>query len=269
MSKQKHLDIVLHVGMHKTGTTFLQWNVFPYVDAKFHWHLFYKSEFKNILDLDKEPDSKKIQNYIQNNFSKNKLNIISEENIYTYQFTKEDDRFKRLDRIRKVFPEAKIIIGTRKAEDSIASWYVEYVAVGGTQDFQGFLKNFMNLDKLDSAPYIEKLKEYYGKENAFVYTMDELRKDQDKLIENICKFMDVKKPIKYRKTPARVGYGMTTLKISLFLNRLFKTPVHPEGIIPWWGPILPQNIIFHSKIMKFFPKRKVKRKDLENLKIDF
>jgi hypothetical protein len=62
---------------------------------------------------------------------------------------------------------------------------------------------------------------------------------------------------------------MTTLKISLFLNRFFKTPVHPEGIIPWWGPILPQNIIFHSKIMKFFPKRKVKRKDLENLKIDF
>jgi hypothetical protein len=253
--------------MHKTGTTFLQWNVFPYLESNYLWHVFYKSEIKDLLDTSKEVDTEKIKDSFSRLLSKDKLNIISEENIYTYQFAKEDDRFTRLERIKQVFPKAKIIFGAREKEESLISWYVEYVAVGGVLDYQGFLDEYMNLEKLDYGPYIKKLEELYGKENILVYTLDDLRKNQDGLIKKICKFMGVAPPEKYRTKPARVGYGPGVLKLSLFLNRFFKTPVNPDGLIPWWGPILPQNIVFHSWIIKLFPKKKIKLEDLKKLKV--
>jgi len=253
--------------MHKTGTTFLQWNVFPFVDANYLWHIFYKSWLKDLLNLEKEVDYKKIKQKLSKLLSKEKVNIISEENIYTYQFTKKDDRFKRLERIKKVFPKAKIIFGTREAEDSLVSWYVEYVAVGGILDYEGFLKNFMNLKKLNYKPYIKKLYKLYGKKNVFVYSMNDLRKDQDQLIKDICEFINVEPPKDYRDKPARIGYGFGLLKLSLFLNRFFKTKVNQTGLIPCWGPILPQNIVFHSSIIKYFPKKKITIDDLSNLKI--
>ena len=263
----KKPEIIIHPGMHKTGTTFLQWNVFPYVDANYLWHAFYKAGIGGALDTSKEVDIEKIKERFDSLISDEKVNIISEENMYTYQFTKEDDRFTRLERIKQLFPEAKVVFGKRNKDESLVSWYVEYVAVGGVLDFQGFLDKYMNLEKLDPEPYEKKLKEHYGEENVFVYSMDDLRKDQDKLIGDICTFMNVEKPEKYRKKPARVGYGLGALKLSLFLNRFFKTPVNPDGLIPWWGPILPQNIIFHSWLVKLFPKKKVTIEDIKNLKV--
>jgi len=264
----KKPEIILHVGMHKTGTTFLQWNVFHFVDANYLWHVFYKSWLKDLLNPEKKVNYDKIKNKLSSILKDDKINIISEENIYTYQFTKKDDRFVLLDRIKKVFPEAKIIIGIRKKEENLISWYVEYVAVGGVLDFQGFLDKHLNLKKLDYEPYIKKLNEYYGKENVFVYTLDELRKNQDAVVKNLCKFMGIESPKKYRKKPARVGYGPRALKISLFLNRFFKTPVNKKGLIPCWGPVLPQNIIFHSFLVKLFPKKKVTLDYLKKMKID-
>lgn len=258
---------MIHVGMHKTGTTFLQWNVYPFLDVNYLWHFFYKSPFNDILNLNKEIDYKKVKEKLSKVLSEDKINIISEENIYTYQFTKEDDRFKRLERIKKVFPKAKIIFGSRKAEDSLISWYVEYVAVGGVLDYQGFLDRYMNLDKLDFEPYVKKLHDFYGKKNVFVYSMSELRKNQDQVVKNICDFIGVETPEKYRRKPARVGYGFGFLKLSLFLNRFFKTRVNEYGIIPFWGPILPQNVVFHSSIIKHFPQKKITMDDLLSLRI--
>jgi len=263
----KKPEIVLHVGMHKTGTTFLQWNVFHYVDANYLWHIFYKSWLRDLLNLKKTVDFQNIKNKLTKILSKEKINIFSEENIYTYQFTKIDDRFLRLFRVKQVFPDAKIIFGTRKKEENFISWYIEYVSVGGVLDYQGFLDEHLNQEKFNYEPYIKKLIEYYGKENVFVYSLDELRKDQDKVVKDMCKFMNVESPKKYRENPARVSYGLRLLKISLFLNKFFKTPVNQKGLIPWWGPILPQNVFFHSFIFRNMKQKKVTIEDLKNLKV--
>jgi len=108
-------EIILHVGMHKTGTTFFQWNVFHYLDVNYPWHICYKSWLSDLLNLRKKVDYEKTKTKLSKVLSNQKTNIISEENIYAYQFTKKDDRFERLERIKKVFPEAKIIFGTRNS----------------------------------------------------------------------------------------------------------------------------------------------------------
>ena len=261
----KKPEILLHVGMHKTGTTFFQWNVFHYLNVNYLWHVFYRSWCRDLLDPTKKIDTKKIKENFSRILRTDKINLITEENIYTYQFSKEDDRFVLLDRIKQVFPDAKVIFGTRNKDENLVSWYVEYVAVGGVLDFQGFLDKHMNLEKLDYEPYVKKLIEYYGKENVFVYSLEELKNNQDLVVKKMCRFMNVDVPKTYRAKPARVGYGQGILKVSLFLNRFFKTPLNKKGIIPWWGPILPQNVLFHSFIVKHIPQRKITMDYLKKL----
>jgi hypothetical protein len=48
----------------------------------------------------------------------------------------------------------------------------------------------------------------------------------------------------------------------------FKTTVNRKGFIPCWGPVLPQNIIFHSSLVKLFPKKKITLDYLKKMKID-
>ena len=52
-------QVILHIGMQKTATTFLQWNVFHYLDVNYLWHIFYKPFLKGFLDFRKKVDLKK------------------------------------------------------------------------------------------------------------------------------------------------------------------------------------------------------------------
>ena len=47
-------QVILHIGMQKTATTFLQWNVFHYLDVNYLWHIFYKPFLKGFLDFRKK-----------------------------------------------------------------------------------------------------------------------------------------------------------------------------------------------------------------------
>ncbi len=123
------------------------------------------------------------------------------------------------------------------------------------------------MEKLNYESYTKKLIKHYGKENVFVYSLEELRKNQKDVVKRMCDFLNVGVPKRYREKPARIGYGLTVLRISLYLNRFFKTTLNKKGIIPWWGPILPQNILFHSFIMKHIKQKKITLENLENLKI--
>ena len=148
------------------------------------------------------------------------------------------------------------------------SYYKQYVATGGTLDYKGFLQKHMNMDKVDHKKYLNKLIEYYGRENVFTYTLDDMKKNQEQVVRDISSFMDVEYPSNYKRKPTNVGYSLETLKISLFLNKFFRTDINPKGIIPCPNYILPQRLFFQSATMrKLLPQTKITLKDLENLKV--
>lgn len=260
--------IVIHPGMPKSATTFLQWNVFHYMDINYLWHIFHKSWLKDIMDVNKEVDLQKMKEKMQNYLSNDKINLLSEENLYSNYLIKQDDRFIILERIHTIFPDAKIIFGIRKSNELLISYYKQYAATGGTLDFKNFLKKHMNLDKIDHKKYLDKLIKYYEEKNIFTYTLDEMKNNQEQIVRDICKFIGVEFPSNYKRKPTNVGYSLETLKISLFLNRFFRTDLNPKGIIPFPNYVLPQRLFFQSAIMrKLLPQTKITVKNLNELKI--
>lgn len=128
-------ELFLHIGMQRTGTTFLQLEVFPKIKG-INLVNFYKKPPKlwHNMVINKSIFSEEIRSRIK----AGQKNLISNENIYCDMWSERDERFKVLDKIKIFYPNGKIIFGVRNKNDLLLSWYKKYVVSGGTCSFKEF-----------------------------------------------------------------------------------------------------------------------------------
>jgi len=228
---------ILHIGMQRTGTTFLQWEVFPKLNIRYISPEFFK--YGNIGTL--------AESY---HFIMKKDTLISNENIWYHGIKDdyEDTRFQRLEIIYKLFPHAKIIFGIRDKDSLLKSLYKKTIASGAIWTYEEFLQQ-INPSVFDYNPYVKRLKEIFT--DVYIYRFEDFKKDPDKLIQDMCDFMEVKAPEIERKAYKRkwnIGYTDKQIKIARKLNKVFKTPYNPRGIIPLKYKWHPHRIIFQKEI---------------------
>jgi len=171
-------DVIVHVGLHKTGTTFLQQMVFPKLMGVNFVNLTGTVRY-DILGVDVKPG----------------INLISREGLSGHPF--EPDRALYFERdviarnLKKVFPSARIIVGVRDKDAWVKSLYKQYFKMkpGGT--FNGFMKVF---DKryLDFEGYISLLESLFS--DVYVYHYENLKDDFDGFIDGIVDFVGVSRP---------------------------------------------------------------------------
>ena len=195
--------IIIHVGLHKTATTFLQQEIFP------------KIENINII----EPL------YIWMKLHPSKINLISNEILSGFPFGDNiaEERFSLINRLKLCFPDAKIIIGLREKKSFIHSLYKHYIKRGGMLPFNKWCNNELNKDYLDFNKYVNHIKSLF--DNVFIYHYEELKKDTDTVIADMCGFMGVNIP-SYENKKHNVGYIDEQVPIARFLNNFL-----PSGIV--------------------------------------
>jgi hypothetical protein len=264
------MEIILHIGSQRTGTTFLQHKVFPYIKeinyVDYYWDndiLVRNSEIKKILTNIENVDKEIIKNKIISRLIKDKINLISEENIYCQMFSKEDKRIEKLNVIKNIFPNSKIIFGIRNEDELLVSWFIKYVMNGGVERFDNFQKRILNIEKLNFGLYIKKLYRLFGKKNVFIYKFEDLKKDVNNLVKDICNFIGVEKPIINPSEKRNVSFTINQLKLSLFFNRFFKTSLNQKGLIPLDLYYIPHLFLFNLRYFQELPRKKI---DIEALK---
>ena len=163
-------DIYFHVGLAKTGSTFLQKNFFPYL--------------KNIKYIS-------TQDYI------NCIDIINKTNYKSYLISREfDKQFEReIKKFISYFPDTKIIVVFRRHDQWIASQYKRAVKNGWHLDF----KNYYNINnkgiwKNSDLTYMNKLKiiKKYSKSKPLILKFEELKKDPFNYLNKISNYTDSK-----------------------------------------------------------------------------
>ena len=163
-------EIYFHVGLAKTGSTFLQKNFFPYL--------------KNIK-------------YISTHDYINCIDIINKTNYKSYLISREfDKQFER--EIRKFisyFPDTKIIVVFRRHDQWITSQYKRAVKNGWYWDF----KNYYNINnngiwKNSDLTYMNKLKiiKKYSKSKPLILKFEELKKNPFNYLNKISNYTDSK-----------------------------------------------------------------------------
>ena len=163
-------EIYFHVGLAKTGSTFLQKNFFPYL--------------KNIKYLDTHKYNKCVDIINSSNF---KSYLISRE--FDKQFEKEIKKFTTF------FPQTKIIVVFRRHDKWIASQYKKSVKNGWYWNFNNFYNiNNTGLWKDSDMTYMNKIEiiKKYSKSDPLILKFEELKKNPFNYLNKISNYTNSK-----------------------------------------------------------------------------
>lgn len=177
------MDVIFHIGLVKTASTFLQRRFFRelpnkvlYVGPVDHW--------PQHDDLLKEHRCLLISN---ENFSGNPLKCESRGLSYFEQFEKS------VNTLNELFTNVKVIVGFREPSSFIESIYKQYLHEWGTRSWEEFIEHFqVNLvEGLYFSEYVNLLQRKFSSEQLFIYTLEELKQNQDETLMDLANFLEV------------------------------------------------------------------------------
>lgn len=206
-------NVVLHIGLPRTGTTFLQHNVF--------------NNIKNINYCLSPRYSDPIKSGC--------INLLSQENFSGEPFINKqkyvENRYSLINRFKTLFPDAKIVFCNRNENSMVKSLYAQYIREGGILSFKEFIKyeydkNFMNIDG-----YIDHVINAFGKNNVFIYSFEDFRKNNIRYIDEMCSFMNVDIP-SYNVRVVNKSFNGNTIRLCRNINKFVKTNYNQKGFVP-------------------------------------
>lgn len=215
-------EVVIHIGLPKTGTSALQSLFFPNIKG----FKYYDGNTKVVM----LPDD---------------VNI-----IYSYETL--SGRYERvqdvaygetiLKRVKKLYPDAKIIVGRREVDSLIRSLYNQYVKRGGVVSYAVWYRDILERDVLmfKMEEFIAMIQGLFC--DVFVYDFEDLKTNFHRVVCQICDFIGCDIP-EYENKLINVRLSKIQLKLICFLNRYWKSEKNSDGFLPYGKYFNPTNII--------------------------
>ncbi|MBN2348490.1 MAG: sulfotransferase [Bacteroidales bacterium] len=216
------IEPIIHIGFPKTASRWFQRQFLPYVE---NITIISKKEiFRTIFnDQNFIPDYESIKSQFTNYSGKLILSdhgfVGTNHSLGIRNYLTREHTY----RLKKIFPNAKIILFIRNQPDIIASTYLQYIREGGTYTLSKFIRSerFRKLNDLIFFYYpyfeyhklIEFYEELYPPENIFVYLFEDFCINPKVFISNLSKTFD------FKYDPQRINYNKFN-------------PRYRKGIIP-------------------------------------
>lgn len=239
------MQVFIHIGHHKTATTWLQQSVFPSLPGVEFWNV-YSQEYSWIAEIGRVHDFEfdvGRYNALRDAalFEKAKRRVlISWEGFVGDPFTGAQTSRRNADRLAAVFPKAKILIGIRNQLDTLESLYKQYVQEGGVYTMKRFLslcppeRVYFSLDYLRYDRIVGYYSQLFGHDSVFTYLYEVLRKAPDSFVDELNTFLGLES--KYRKMivptsrPNR-SLSIVSLRLLRFSNRFLGSTLNPTSLI--------------------------------------
>jgi len=197
------IEVIIHIGLHRTGTTFLQ-----------------KEVFENLEGVNYMFDDSLHRIHIEEG-----INLVSNEGLSLSMPHSLPYKYHVLDNIRRLFPKAKIIVGIREKESWLKSCYYRYVISGGKLSFKEYKEQYSN-HNYDS--YLKEVAETF--DCVFLYHFEDLKAKPDEVIGKMCEFIGCKVPDykNVKRNASLKGWQLETLrrlnsyKFSWYLREVIK-----------------------------------------------
>lgn len=240
------MDIYIHIGLHKTGTTSLQRHFFPACDGVNY--LTGSSPVVTAFEqaavtadpiyYDTESERDRIWPCLRDDLP----NLLSLEAFSGALYAglikhRLDHRSPILANLKASLPEARILVVLRRQDGLSRSIYRQYLKSGGTAKMGRFYgvcgkgAPLFSFDRFRFKAYIDCLMEFFPA-GVLVLVFEEFLRDDAHFLGKICAFMNVPMPnVKLARTN-QTTLGSTGMEISRLLNKFFKSQLNPDGLLP-------------------------------------
>lgn len=218
---------ILHIGYHKTGSSWLQRQLFPNArDVSLVPRIEIRRQLLVPSPVAFDPERARAQLCA----GRSGRLVLSEEelsgNLHTGglhgAFSVE-----LADRLHRCFPEGHVVVFVREQKTMVASAYKQYIKSGGTRRIRGFLTpaasphktpNF-DLDFLAYDRLIGVYEDRFGRERVSVFLYEQLARDPEQLITSLSETLglDVDRRA-VSIAPVNAGYRSGTLAFLRVLN---------------------------------------------------
>lgn len=194
--------MLIHIGYHKTATTWLQLFYFPHhPELAFiagHEALWQHLISPPPLEFNPKITQTLFQPLLQHSLQTQQFPVLSSERLSGNPHAGGFDNKEIADRLKAVFPNAKILIVIRRQSDAILSNYKQYIRVGGICNLTDYLTPPIDgripLFRLDNFAY-HHLANYYiqlfGKDKVKIMLYEQFRQQPQVFIQTLSQFIGV------------------------------------------------------------------------------
>ncbi|MFK7935347.1 MAG: sulfotransferase domain-containing protein [Saprospiraceae bacterium] len=208
-------NILIHIGYHKTGTTWLQHELFKAENFTFQplslhnragdlaRHFIYGAD--NYLHNPFEDREQEIRKNLaailtkSSDLAKDKTWVMSYERLSGSPHCGGFDAPIIARRLKKIFPKGKILIVIREQRSFLLSSYFQYLATLGTHSLEQYLNTAYDTKIPNFSPhhvnYLPLIKHYlelFGRENVLVLPYEFFRADKQAFIQRLGDFLNKK-----------------------------------------------------------------------------
>lgn len=191
-------DLLLHVGFHKTATTWMQQHLFTaeqnYAQVSDHTEVFKHIVQPHGFHFNPAPLRDTLSARITK-LDRSVTPVISSEILSGHPFMGGHESDVFADRLHQIAPKARILISIRAQMRIIPSVYTQYVLRGGTMGpsqffdgterpgYFGFTPKHFEYDHL-----VRCYQQLFGAKNVYVITQESLQADMDMAVHKLATF---------------------------------------------------------------------------------
>jgi hypothetical protein len=252
------MDLVFHIGYHKTATSWLQQSYFrehPEIallsNSERPWNDRLLSYLIATPDADFEPEVGKAllaeQMHAAGEFAGRKVLLVSAERLSGHPFSGGYDNVRIARRIATTFPDAKVVCVVRNQLDMIWSVYKQLVSEG----YPGKLSQLTALRSWKTTSFDLAYFEYdrlvshyltlFGRDRVRVLQHELMRRDVGAFLERLCGFLGVDY-VEPRRAATRIYPSLSDASIGMVrrLNYFRKSELYPFPVLDLgrgYGPL--------------------------------
>jgi hypothetical protein len=195
---------LVHIGYHKTGTNWLQEEFFGDPATGYRWldkrpvtHPVNRLIRTRPLDFDATTIRKEFDPLIEGAEAAGLLPVVSFGRLSGHPYSGGYDSKEIADRLKQVFPEARILIVIREQRSMILSTYKQYVKAGGASTVEHFLvpgrKHGWRVPGFDFGHFeydrpIRYYQSLYGRDAVLALPYDQFVADGRGFVDEIARF---------------------------------------------------------------------------------
>ena len=196
-------DVVLHIGMHKSASTYLQSKIFKRIPVNYVFFSGYRKEVIGHLQRSDGFDPSFVVDWVNSEIEKRYANAIQDVDVLSHEELSghphgypDVDQYSIASNLKLCYPDAKVLIVVRNQMKYLTSIYAFRVAIKGEEyrSFYGFLDSEGRKGLFEKLEYDRLISHYmslFGKERVLVLPMELLAESQVEFNKRVTDFIGV------------------------------------------------------------------------------
>lgn len=248
-NQNSHSKVYVHVGLHRTGTTFLQRVLFPKLRSVNYLNDESSNYWLRRLVSEEDADFAKgrYEDYFHQ-ITQGQPSLISYEGLSGEPFLLYVNQIRNADRMAQLFPDATIILGIRRQDSLLLSLYLLFIMQGGSMSLHQFLGynkgNFskrislygrrINLEMFELGHIANLYSERFaGRVRFLIY--EHMAKDIEGYLNDVCEMLGEPRVPDVSLSVRNQSYGYYQYVLARLINRVSSSFMNPGGLIPALG----------------------------------